>query len=133
MQSVLGSDVSKDSLDVVLVKDSRQQHKVFGNQAVGHSHLQNWLVAQHAGQVHAYLDPTVQYGEEIAEYLYQRGIRSVWSIRRASNTMEQANCIAKGNQSGSSVHKKASISKEGRANCATSSICLLSWPSGVIQ
>ena len=73
MGSTLGIDVSKDSLDVVLVSVGQQYHKVFSNSAVGHKHLQNWLVAQRAGQLHACLEATGQYGEAVAEFLYQKG------------------------------------------------------------
>jgi len=73
MQSVLGIDVSKDKLDVVLVSDRRSIHKVFSNNAPGHQHLQNWLIAQRVGQVHACLEATGQYGEVVAEHLYGSG------------------------------------------------------------
>jgi transposase len=73
MESVLGIDVSKDSLDVVLVGGGRQVHKVFANSAVGHDHLHNWLVAQRLRPVHVCLEATGQYGEGVAEYLHQRG------------------------------------------------------------
>src|SRR4030042_3295942 len=73
MRSIVGMDVSKDSLDVVLVKDGRKHHKVFHNSQVGHKRIQNWLVSREAGQVHACLEATGQYGELISEYLYQCG------------------------------------------------------------
>ena len=73
MGSTLGIDVSKDSLDVVLINDGRQYHKVFSNNAVGHKHLCNWLIAQRTGQLHICLEATGQYGEEVAEFLYQKG------------------------------------------------------------
>lgn len=72
MGSALGIDVSKDSLDVVLINGSQQIHKVFSNHAVGHKHLHNWLVAQRGGQLHICLEATGQYGEEVAEFLFQR-------------------------------------------------------------
>jgi transposase len=75
MGSTLGIDVSKDSLDVVLINGSQQLHKVFSNHAVGHKHLHNWLVAQHVGQLHICLEATGQYGDEVAEFLFQRGYR----------------------------------------------------------
>jgi transposase len=73
MGSILGIDVSKDSLDVALVKGERSDHKVFSNNGIGHKHLHNWLIAQQAGQVHACLEATGQYGEEVAEFLHRRG------------------------------------------------------------
>jgi transposase len=73
MERVLGIDVSKDSLDVVLMSDSRHVHKIFANDPIGHKHLLNWLIAQRAGQVHVCLEATGQYGEEVSEYFFQRG------------------------------------------------------------
>jgi transposase len=73
MQSVLGIDVSKDSLDVVLVRGERSEHKVFSNSGVGHKHLHNWLLAQQTGPVHACLEATGQYGEAVTEHLYHGG------------------------------------------------------------
>lgn len=72
-QSVLGIDVSKETLDVVLLMNEQKQHQVFKNTPVGFSHLLNWLVGRRAGQAHACLEATGQYGDGIAEYLYQRG------------------------------------------------------------
>jgi len=75
MSSILGIDVSKESLDVVLIKDGRQMHKVFSNNSVGHTQLEHWLAAQRAGQMHACLEATGQYGEAVAEFLFQRGFQ----------------------------------------------------------
>jgi transposase len=73
MNSVLGIDVSKDSLDVVLISGNRQVHKVFSNNSLGNKHLYNWLAAHRADQPHVCLEATGQYGEEVAEFLYQSG------------------------------------------------------------
>ena len=72
MQSVLGVDVSKDSLDVVFMSDGRQVHKIFANNTRGHRQLHNWLAAHRTGQIHICMEATGQYGEELAEYLFQR-------------------------------------------------------------
>jgi transposase len=73
IQSILGIDVSKDVLDVVLLKESSRGYQVFSNSPVGFSRLVGWLVSQGAGQVHACLEATGQYGEGVAEHLYQLG------------------------------------------------------------
>jgi transposase len=73
IQSVIGIDVSKDTLDVVLLKDSNSAYASFSNSPVGFGKLSRWLISQSAGQVHACLEATGQYGEGIAEYLYQAG------------------------------------------------------------
>ena len=89
-----GIDVSKDSLDVVLIDGSRQFHKVFSNHSIGHKHLHNWLIAQGVGQLHVCLEATGQYGEEVAAFLYQRG-HSVSVVNPAQfNVMESERCTA---------------------------------------
>jgi transposase len=73
MQNVLGIDVSKDTLDVVLLMEQMQTHKVIHNNMEGFKQLERWLKSQQAGQVHACLEATGQYGDGIAEYLYGLG------------------------------------------------------------
>jgi transposase len=73
IQSVLGIDVSKDTLDVVLLRESGSTYASFTNSPVGFGKLVRWLISQGAGQVHACLEATGQYGEGIAEHLYQAG------------------------------------------------------------
>ncbi|MRR30708.1 IS110 family transposase [bacterium] len=73
IQSVLGIDVSKDTLDVVLLKEETNTYASFSNNPVGFGKLARWLISQGAGQVHACLEATGQYGDGVAEYLYQAG------------------------------------------------------------
>ena len=73
MQSVVGIDVSKEKIDIMLICDHGQRHKVYTNDLSGYKQLQHWLVLQQAGQVHACLEATGQYGDGIAEYLYEQG------------------------------------------------------------
>lgn len=75
MQSVLGIDVSKGSLDVILVIEDRQWHKVFANEPDGYATLQSWLVKQTADPIHVCLEATGQYGDGVANYLYEQGHR----------------------------------------------------------
>jgi transposase len=72
MQSILGIDVSKDKLDVVLISDRGQSHKIISNDPDGFRQLQHWLTKQQAGQVHACLEATGKYGDGVAEYLYEQ-------------------------------------------------------------
>jgi len=69
MEHVLGIDVSKDTLDLVL---DRQFHRKVLNEIGGFQQLQQWLVSQHIDQVHACLEATGQYGDGVAEYLYDQ-------------------------------------------------------------
>jgi len=72
-QYVLGIDVSKDTLDVVLWDGERGNHQVFSNSPVGYARLGHWLISQKTGPVHACLEATGQYGEGVAEFLFSTG------------------------------------------------------------
>ena len=73
MQSILGIDVSKSTLDVVLIAESGSSHRKISNTAQGYQQLGKWLADHQAGKVHACLEATGQYGEAVAEYLYECG------------------------------------------------------------
>jgi transposase len=73
VQSLLGIDVSKDTLDVALIAEGSTFHKTIRNTSQGYQQLEKWLEDHQAGKVHACLEATGQYGEAIAEYLYECG------------------------------------------------------------
>ena len=73
MQNILGIDVSKDTLDVVLVTERGAFHKVISNTSRGYQSLESWLKARRVDKVHACLEATGQYGEAVSEYLFERG------------------------------------------------------------
>jgi transposase len=73
MQYILGIDVSKNTLDVVLIAESGTFHKTIHNTSQGYQQLQKWLVDHRAQETHACLEATGQYGEAVAEYLYECG------------------------------------------------------------
>lgn len=72
MQSSLGIDVSKKTLDAILLIDQRSYHKVFSNDHKGYQFLEKWLITHKVSQVHTCLEATGQYGEGVAEYLYKQ-------------------------------------------------------------
>ena len=72
-QHILGIDISKDTFDVTLLLDGKDRHKQFKNCPVGFKHLSVWLRKNQADQIHACMEATGQYGEKLAEYLYQQG------------------------------------------------------------
>jgi transposase len=72
-QPIIGIDVSKDTLDVVLLQGENRFHQVFANDPKGFTLLIQWLVVRDVGQVHACLEATGQYGDGVAEYLYKAG------------------------------------------------------------
>jgi transposase len=73
MHTIIGIDVSKDTLDVVLIEEKGNQHRKINNDEAGYQQLQQWLVSRHVEQVHACLEATGQYGDGVAEYLYELG------------------------------------------------------------
>jgi transposase len=73
MQSILGIDVSKSKLDVMLTAESGTFHKTIRNTSQGYQQLEKWMEDHKAGKVQACLEATGQYGEAIAEYLYEGG------------------------------------------------------------
>lgn len=73
-QPVVGIDVAKATLAVVLLHHERSFRKEFANTAAGHKSLLAWL-AHHTPEqpVHAALEATGTYGELVAEALHQAG------------------------------------------------------------
>ena len=70
----LGIDVSKKSLDVALIGDHpKPLHKVFTNDAAGHARLLAWLEQQSASTVHACLEATGTWAQEVALALHEAG------------------------------------------------------------
>ena len=63
----LGIDIAKQKFDVVLVWEQHKRAKVFANNAAGHRQLLEWLTALGMDHVHACLEATGRYGEELAE------------------------------------------------------------------
>lgn len=73
MQNILGIDVSKEKHDVILVIEGHKFHSVISNDLRGFEHLAKWLKGHQAMSVHACLEATGQYGDEVAESLYLQG------------------------------------------------------------
>ncbi len=70
----LGIDVSKKSLDVALIGDHpKPLHKVCTNDAAGHARLLAWLEQQSASTVHACLEATGTWAQEVALALHEAG------------------------------------------------------------
>lgn len=73
MQSIIGIDVSKNTLDVVLITERSTFHKTIQNTTQGYHQLEKWLKDHAVEEVQACLEATGQYGEAVAEYLYECG------------------------------------------------------------
>ncbi len=70
---VLGIDVSKAELSLVLLQDDAVARKKVDNTAAGFKQLSAWLKNRKVRSLHACLEATGVYGEEIAEYLADAG------------------------------------------------------------
>lgn len=70
----LGIDIANAKFDVALHwPDERHKHTTFTNNQAGFELLSAWLEQQMAPQVHACMEATGNYGEELASYLHQKG------------------------------------------------------------
>lgn len=105
-QVVLGIDVSKDKLDVVLRQGEQQRHYQVANTLNGYERLVGWLQRAGVEELHACLEATGHYGEGVAQHLYAQGYQvSVVNparikaygdskLRRAKNDKADAALIA---------------------------------------
>lgn len=73
-QSSLGIDISKATLDVVLLRPKQgAQAACYANTPAGHKKLAKWLRKRKAGRVHVCLEATGVYGDEVALFLHEEG------------------------------------------------------------
>ena len=74
---VVGIDVSKKKLDLVLVRAGKSKSKVFANNALGHAQLGRWLLDRgcSAQATHVCLEATGPYSESLALALVDAGWR----------------------------------------------------------
>lgn len=70
---VLGIDISKQKFDCAVLIDGKVKHKTCKNSAEGFEALALWLERQGIGKVHACLEATGNYGEDLATYLHEAG------------------------------------------------------------
>lgn len=72
LTSVLGIDVSKQTLDVTLLNEmGKKRRKRFANNSEGITALWAWLTKQTTGDVHVCMESTSVYWEEVAESLHE--------------------------------------------------------------
>lgn len=71
-KSVVGIDVSKDTLDVVLLGEGRNHHAIMENNEAGFMEIHKWLRKHRARELHVCLEATGQYSTPIAEYLFAK-------------------------------------------------------------
>jgi transposase len=71
--SVLGIDIAKQKFDVALLVDGKTRHKTCRNSVEGFETLMLWLEKQGTQKVHACMEATGSYGEDLAIYLHEAG------------------------------------------------------------
>lgn len=71
--AVVGIDVSKRKVDLVLLRADKLKHKSLSNDVRGFEALLAWLHKQGVHEAHACMESTNIYGEALAEYLYDHG------------------------------------------------------------
>ena len=71
--SILGIDIAKQKFDVALLVDGKTKHKACKNSTEGFETLMIWLEKQGIQKVHACLEATGNYGEDLAIYLHEAG------------------------------------------------------------
>jgi len=69
----LGIDISKKTFDVALLREGKFKHKKFRNTASGFKDLSAWLDRLNVTDLHACMEATGNYGEALAQYLYDAG------------------------------------------------------------
>jgi transposase len=76
MNGYLGIDVSKDGLDVMLVREQRHEAQHFTNSELGFAKLHSWVKRRvDPRAVHACLEATGPYSEAIAAFLHAQEYR----------------------------------------------------------
>jgi transposase len=71
--SVLGIDIAKQKFDVALLVEGKTKQKTCKNSTEGFEALSLWLEKQGVQKVHACLEATGNYGEDLAIYLHGTG------------------------------------------------------------
>ncbi|MBI5453213.1 MAG: transposase, partial [Deltaproteobacteria bacterium] len=72
-ETVLGIDIGKKKFEVLLLVNGKAKSKSLKNSKEGFVALSQWLNKHCAGFVHACMEATGSYGDELAIYLYDAG------------------------------------------------------------
>lgn len=71
--SFLGIDISKEKFDVHLIQGQESWSGQFDNSFQGFKQLQKWLQKRRAKQLHACMEATGSYGQELTYFLHEQG------------------------------------------------------------
>lgn len=72
-EAILGIDIAKQKFDVALLNNGKIKHKTLNNNKEGFVTLSQWLQKQGIEYVHACLEATGTYGDDLATYLHDAG------------------------------------------------------------
>jgi transposase len=72
-KNILGIDVAKRKIDVVLLFDNRALAKKFDNSEKGFKLLNGWLKSLHIDHAHVCLEATGTYSDGVARFLHEAG------------------------------------------------------------
>jgi len=75
MPVVLGIDIAKAKFDAVLLSGGKARHRTFDNDDSGFEGLIGWLGKVEAGSLHACMEATGGYGDDLALFLHEQGHR----------------------------------------------------------
>lgn len=76
--ATLGIDIAKDKFDATLIDDNGESHyRQFNNNQKGFKKLQNWLNRRPTCQVHACMEATNVYWEDLAQFLQESKVSVV--------------------------------------------------------
>lgn len=73
MDAHLGIDLAKHKFDALLLQGEKSRHKVFDNTETGFAALAAWLAALGIARVHACLEATGGFGDDLALFLHAKG------------------------------------------------------------
>ena len=71
--TILGIDIAKKKFDVALLLEGKTKHKACKNSVEGFETLMMWLDKQGVQKIHACMEATGNYGEDLAIFLHEAG------------------------------------------------------------
>jgi transposase len=69
----LGIDIAKATFQAALLHNGKLHHHRFDNSQEGFAQLQAWLVKHRCKRLHAAMEATASYGDDLAQFLYDLG------------------------------------------------------------
>lgn len=75
MNFYVGIDVAKDTLDVCLLNGKDNPSAQMSNHRKGFNQLHHWLQKRQASRAHVCLEATGIYGQDVAQFLHEKGYR----------------------------------------------------------